>query len=95
MKYALGLDPKRPASQAGIPGMEMIKGSPHLSYWKSTTAENVVLLLEATTNLKNWTLIHPGNPSGEPIDDRVRVKAHPTIASEPRAFFRLRAERTD
>lgn len=94
LKYALGLDPTRPATATSA-GLELevraLEGASYLSYRFTGTVSDVTYIVEATGDLNGaWTLLytHTGSAPGD-----VRVDDTQPLSAVAKRFMRLRVTR--
>ena len=99
MKYALGLDPSTP-SAAALPVTGVVSGHLQMQFQRNANATDVVLSVEAGSDLSAWTTIAtlPAGASGWTMSGAtvtdtsgaVMITDSTAVSSTTKRFLRLR-----
>jgi len=94
LKFALGLDPRRPAG-ASAPRIVMENGQPAFHYSRNYLGEDIELVVEASSNLHDWAP-YAESPELVAVDrpQRLRLPLFPSLQG-PAKFLRVRATLTN
>lgn len=96
LKYAMGLDPRRPVRKGELATVDVEGARLGIRYWRNQAATDVELVIEISSDLKTWEPLRAEPVAGEPVAGRTPMEVSGVEPhDDSRVFLRLTASRLE